>query len=70
MGSPEHTARQIVAVEARRMPHAPARQVSRPIRDPSVLPRRQRGMATPELISLIVALVLWIALLGSMAPEA
>jgi len=27
-------------------------------------------MATPELVSLIVALVLWIALLGSMAPEA
>jgi len=27
-------------------------------------------MATPELISLIVALVLWIALLGGMAPEA
>ena len=27
------------------------------------------GMATPELISLIIALILWIALLGSMAPE-
>jgi len=26
-------------------------------------------MATPELISLIVALILWITLLGSMAPE-
>jgi len=26
-------------------------------------------MATPELISLIVALILWIALLGGMAPE-
>jgi len=26
-------------------------------------------MATPELISLIVALILWIALLGSMAPD-
>jgi len=26
-------------------------------------------MATPELIPIIVALVLWIALLGSMAPE-
>jgi hypothetical protein len=26
-------------------------------------------MATPELISLIVALVVWIALLGTLAPE-
>jgi hypothetical protein len=38
--------------------------------DPSGVAGRQVGMATPELISLIVALVLWIALLGSMAPEA
>jgi hypothetical protein len=38
--------------------------------DPSGTVARQGGMATPELISLIIALILWIALLGSMAPEA
>jgi hypothetical protein len=37
--------------------------------DPSLRPRRQGGMATPELISLIVALILRIALLGGMAPD-
>lgn len=30
---------------------------------------RLGGMATPELISLIVALVLWIGLLTTLAPE-
>jgi hypothetical protein len=48
----------------------PVRQVSRRIADPSGTARRQGGMATPELISLIVALVLWIALLATMVPEA
>jgi hypothetical protein len=46
------------------------RHVSHRTADPTVTARRQRGMDTPELISLIVALILWIALLGSMAPEA
>lgn len=43
--------------------------MSRGIADPSEGARRQVGMATPELISLIIALILWIALLGGMAPE-
>ena len=33
-------------------------------------PRRQRGMPTPELISLIVALVVWIVLLGTLSTDA
>jgi hypothetical protein len=47
----------------------PVRQVSHRITDPLAAAGRQGGMATPELISLIVALVVWIALLGSIAPE-
>jgi hypothetical protein len=30
---------------------------------------RQEGMATPELISLIVVVIGWIAVLGGLAPD-
>jgi hypothetical protein len=43
--------------------------MSRPGRDPKRSRRRHDRMATPELISLIVALVVWIALLGTLAPD-
>ena len=32
--------------------------------------RRQGSMATPELISLIVALIVWIVLLGTLSGDA
>jgi hypothetical protein len=38
--------------------------------DPIRAARRQRGMPTPELISLIVALVVWIVLLGTFSTDA
>jgi hypothetical protein len=38
-------------------------------RDPIRVHRRQRGMAPPELISLIVAVIAWIVLLGSFTVE-
>jgi hypothetical protein len=38
--------------------------------DPIELPRRQGSMPTPELISLIVALVVWIVLLGTLSTDA
>jgi hypothetical protein len=37
--------------------------------DPIRPARRQRGMATPELVSLIIAVVAWIALLGTFSPD-
>jgi len=37
--------------------------------DPIILPRRQGRMATPELISLIVALIVWIVLLGTFSAD-
>jgi hypothetical protein len=37
--------------------------------DPNRLEGRLRGMPTPELISLIVALVLWIVLLGTLSID-
>jgi hypothetical protein len=43
--------------------------MSCPRRDPKWSRRRPDRMATPELISLIVALVVWIALLGTLAPD-
>jgi hypothetical protein len=36
-----------------------------PIRDR----QRQADMATPELVSLIIAVIAWIALLGSLSPD-
>jgi hypothetical protein len=38
--------------------------------DPIRRDERQGRMATPELISLIVALIVWIVLLGSMSTDA
>jgi hypothetical protein len=38
--------------------------------DPIRAPRRQGIVPTPELISLILALVLWIVLLGTMSTDA
>jgi hypothetical protein len=38
--------------------------------DPIRALRRQACMPTPELISLIVALVVWIVLLGTMSADA
>jgi hypothetical protein len=38
--------------------------------DPIRPPQRQGGMPTPELVSLIVALVVWIVLLGTLSPDA
>jgi hypothetical protein len=38
--------------------------------DPIRVHRRQGRMATPELISMIVALIVWIVLLGSMSTDA
>jgi hypothetical protein len=38
--------------------------------DPIRPARRQRGMPTPELIWLIVALVVWIVLLGTLSTDA
>jgi hypothetical protein len=38
--------------------------------DPIRRDRRQGRMATPELISLIVALIVWIVLLGTMSTDA
>jgi hypothetical protein len=43
--------------------------MSRPTADPSRAPRRQSGMETPELVSLIVVLLAWIVLLGTLAPD-
>jgi hypothetical protein len=37
--------------------------------DPIRPARRQRSMPTPELISLIVALVVWIVLLGTLSAD-
>jgi hypothetical protein len=37
--------------------------------DPIRLHRRQGRMATPELISLIVALIVWIVLLGTLSAD-
>jgi hypothetical protein len=37
--------------------------------DPIRVLRRQKGMATPELVSLIIAVIAWIALLGSLTPD-
>jgi hypothetical protein len=37
--------------------------------DPIRPSRRQGSMPTPELISLIVALVVWIVLLGTMSTD-
>jgi hypothetical protein len=37
--------------------------------DPIPVRRRHDGMATPELISLIVAVIAWIALLGTLSPD-
>ena len=30
---------------------------------------RQGGMATPELVSLIIVVIAWIVLLGGLAPD-
>jgi hypothetical protein len=38
--------------------------------DPIRPSRRQGRMATPELISLIVALIVWIVLLGTISTDA
>jgi hypothetical protein len=38
-------------------------------RDPNPAIQRQGSMATPELISLIVAVIAWIVLLGAIAPD-
>jgi hypothetical protein len=38
--------------------------------DPVPAPRRQGSTPTPELISLILALVLWIVLLGTLSTDA
>ncbi|HEX7172184.1 MAG TPA: hypothetical protein VF365_06210 [Candidatus Limnocylindria bacterium] len=38
--------------------------------DPIGISRRQGYMAPPELITLIVAVVAWIVLLGSFTPDA
>jgi hypothetical protein len=38
--------------------------------DPIRVSRRQVAMPNPELISLIVAIVLWIVLLGTMSTDA
>ncbi len=45
----------------RRMPH--------PSTDPIPTPERQGSMATPELVSLIIAVIAWIALLGTLSPD-
>jgi hypothetical protein len=37
--------------------------------DPNRDWQRQADMATPELVSLIVAVIAWIALLGSLSPD-
>jgi hypothetical protein len=37
--------------------------------DPIRTTRRQGGMPNPELISLIVALVVWIVLLGTLSTD-
>ena len=37
--------------------------------DPKRRLRRREGMALPELLALIVAVIAWIVLLGGLAPD-
>jgi hypothetical protein len=40
-----------------------------PSADPIPPLERQGSMATPELVSLIIAVIAWIALLGTLSPD-